>query len=270
MSSAGQMWLNGEGNWEYLTKDMPLASDLATILRKMPTDQASAMNDVLNLLVQSGVGVNPQSLTDIVVATMDYFGDDAQTSREFGLLMARILNCPQSQIDKLYFDELGASGDEVSRMTPSQIAERYARYKIRRGAPMTGWAYGSEEREKIMEKYRKRSNTLAKERLARDTDKAVTDSLSTWNDEYKATKDRISEINKVKERDEDRYYELLDEMEATPEFDRYQIIKDYKRDVDELTKEWLRATTPEQRDSCAKAIINLKRLMVTDLRNTQQ
>ncbi len=270
MSSAGQMWLNGEGNWEYLTKDMPLASDLASILRKMPTDQASAMNDVLNLLVQSGVGVNPQSLTDVVVATMDYFGDDAQTSREFGLLMARILNCPQSQIDKLYFDELGASGDDVSRRTPSQIAERYARYKIRRGAPMTGWAYGSEEREKIMEKYRKRSNTLAKERLARDTDKAVTDSLSTWNDEYKATKDRVSEINKVKERDEDRYYELLDEMEATPEFDRYQIIKDYKRDVDELTKEWLRATTPEQRDSCAKAIINLKRLMVTDLRNTQQ
>ena len=270
MSSAGQMWLNGEGNWEYLTKDMPLASDLATILRKMPTDQASAMNDALNLLVQSGVGVNPQSLTDIVVATMDYFGDDAQTSREFALLMARILNCPQSQIDKLYFDELGASGEDVSRMTPSQIAERYARYKIRRGAPLTGWAYGSEEREKIMEKYRKRSNTLAKERLVRDTDKAVNDSLSTWNDEYNATKERVSEIKKVKERDEDRYYELLDDMEATPEFERYQIINDYKRDVDELTKEWLRATTPEQRDSCTRAIINLKRLMVTDLRNTQQ
>lgn len=270
MSSAGQMWLNGEGNWEYLAKDMPLASDLATILRKMPNDQKAAVNDILNLLVQSGVGVNPQSLTDIVVATMDYFGDDAQTSREFGLLMARIINCPQSQIDKLYFDELGASAEEASKMTPSQIAERYARYKIRRGAPLTGWAYGSEEREQIMEKYRKRSNTLAKERLTRVTDKAVSDSLKTWDEEYKTTKDRVSAIRKVSERDEDRYYEMLDELEATPEFDRYQIITDYKRDVDELTKEWLRAKTPEQRDSCAKAIVNLKRLMITDLRNTQQ
>lgn len=270
MSSAGQMWLNGEGNWEYLAKDMPLASDLATILRKMPNDQKAAVNDILNLLVQSGVGVNPQSLTDIVVATMDYFGDDAQTSREFGLLMARIINCPQSQIDKLYFDELGASAEEASKMTPSQIAERYARYKIRRGAPLTGWAYGSEEREQIMEKYRKRSNALAKERLTRVTDKAVSDSLKTWDEEYKATKDRVSAIRKVRERDEDRYYEMLDELEATPEFDRYQIITDYKRDVDELTKEWLRAKTPEQRDSCAKAIVNLKKLMITDLRNTQQ
>lgn len=270
MSSAGQMWLNGEGNWEYLAKDMPLASDLATILRKMPNDQKAAVNDILNLLVQSGVGVNPQSLTDIVVATMDYFGDDAQTSREFGLLMARIINCPQSQIDKLYFDELGASAEEASKMTPSQIAERYARYKIRRGAPLTGWAYGSEEREQIMEKYRKRSNTLAKERLTRVTDKAVSDSLKTWDEEYKTTKDRVSAIRKVRERDEDRYYEMLDELEATPEFDRYQIITDYKRDVDELTKEWLRAKTPEQRDSCAKAIVNLKKLMITDLRNTQQ
>lgn len=216
MSSAGQMWLNGEGNWEYLAKDMPLASDLATILRKMPNDQKAAVNDILNLLVQSGVGVNPQSLTDIIVATMDYFGDDAQTSREFGLLMARIINCPQSQIDKLYFDELGASAEEASKMTPSQIAERYARYKIRRGAPLTGWAYGSEEREQIMEKYRKRSNTLAKERLTRDTDKAVSDSLKTWDEEYKATKDRVSAIRKVRERDEDRYYEMLDELEATP------------------------------------------------------
>ena len=270
MSSAGQMWLNGEGNWEYLAKDMPLASDLATILRKMPNDQKAAVNDILNLLVQSGVGVNPQSLTDIVVATMDYFGDDAQTSREFGLLMTRIINCPQSQLDKIYFDELGATGEEASQMTPYEIAERYARYKVRRGAPLTGWAYGNEQREKIMDKYRKRSNTLAKERLVRETDKAVTDSLATWNEEYNATKERVSAVKKVKERDEDRYYDLLDELEATPEFERYQIISDYKRDVDALTKEWLRATTPEQRDSCTQAIINLKRMMVTDLRNTAQ
>ncbi len=270
MSAAGNMWVSGEGNPQYLTKDMPLASDVLSILKKMDKDQVSAMNDVVNLLVQSTVGVNPQSLTDAVVAVMDYCGDDAETSRECALLMARVLNCPQSQLDKIYFDELDASGEEASQMTPSEIAERYARYKVRRGAPLTGWAYGNEQREKLMDKYRDRSNTLAKERLTRETDKQTSQNMAQWLEEFEATKDRVKEIRKVKSRDEDRYDELLNELEITPEYDRYEIIKGYKRDVDALTKEWLNATTPAQRDSCAQAIIRLKSDMVRELINTQQ
>lgn len=270
MSAAGNMWVSGEGNPQYLTKDMPLASDVLSILKKMDKDQVSAMNDVINLLVQSTVGVNPQSLTDAVVAVIDYCGDDAETSRECALLIARVLSCPQSQLDKIYFDELDASGEEASQMTPSEIAERYARYKVRRGAPLTGWAYGNEQREKLMDKYRDRSNTLAKERLTRETDKQASHNMAQWLEEFEATKDRVSEIKKVKSRDKDRYYELLDELEITPEYDRYEIIKDYKRDVDALTKEWLKATTPAQRDSCVQAIIGLKSDMVRELMNTRQ
>ena len=270
ISAAGNMWVSGEGNPQYLTKDMPLASDVLSILKKMDKDQVSAMNDVVNLLVQSTVGVNPQSLTDAVVAVMDYCGDDAETSRECALLMARVLNCPQSQLDKIYFDELDASGEEASQMTPSEIAERYARYKVRRGAPLTGWAYGNEQREKLMDKYRDRSNTLAKERLTRETDKQASQNMAQWLEEFEATKDRVKEIRKVKSRDEDRYDELLNELEITPEYDRYEIIKGYKRDVDALTKEWLNATTPAQRDSCVQAIIGLKSDMVRELMNTQQ
>ena len=270
ISAAGNMWVSGEGNPQYLTKDMPLASDVLSILKKMDKDQVSAMNDIVNLLVQSTVGVNPQSLTDAVVAVMDYCGDDAETSRECALLMARVLNCPQSQLDKIYFDELDASGEEASQMTPSEIAERYARYKVRRGAPLTGWAYGNEQREKLMDKYRDRSNTLAKERLTRETDKQASQNMAQWLEEFEATKDRVKEIRKVKSRDEDRYDELLNELEITPEYDRYEIIKGYKRDVDALTKEWLNATTPAQRDSCAQAIIRLKSDMVRELINTQQ
>lgn len=252
------------------SKDMPLASDLENIWTKWNTDEVSAMNDVINLLVQSGVGVNPQSLTDAVVAVMDVCGDDAQTSRECALLMARVINCPQSQLDKIYFDELGATGEEASQMTPYEIAERYARYKVRRGAPLTGWAYGNEQREKIMDKYRKKSNTLAKERLTRETDTQASPSMTQWLEEFEATKDRVSDIKKVKSRDEDRYYELLDELEATPEFSRYEIIRAYKHDVDELTKEWLNARTAAQRDSCSQAILTLKREMVRELSDTQQ
>lgn len=264
-------WAKGEKITPWVaSKDMPLASDLENIWTKWNTDEVSAMNDVINLLVQSAVGVNPQSLTDAVVAIMDVCGDDAQTSRECALLMTRIVNCPQSQLDKIYFDELGATGEEASQMTPYEIAERYARYKVRRGAPLTGWAYGNEQREKIMDKYRKKSNTLAKERLTRETDTQASPGMAQWLEEFEATKDRVSDIKKVKSRDEDRYYELLDQLEATPEFSRYEIIRAYKHDVDELTNEWLNARTAAQRDSCAQAILTLKREMVRELSDTQQ
>ena len=264
-------WAKGEQITPWVaSKDMPLSSDLENIWSKWNTDEVSAMNDVINLLVQSAVGVNPQSLTDAVVAIMDVCGDDAQTSRECALLMTRIINCPQSQLDKIYFDELGATGEEASQMTPSEIAERYARYKVRRGAPLTGWAYGNEQREKVMDKYREKSNTLAKERLTRETDTQASPNMAQWLEEFKATEDRVSDIKKVKSRDEDRYYELLDELEATPEFSRYEIIRAYKHDVDELTKEWLNARTAAQRDSCSQAILTLKREMVRELSDTQQ
>ena len=264
-------WAKGEKiTPRVASKDMPLASDLENIWTKWNTDKVAAMNDVINLLVQSAVGVNPQSLTDAVVAIMDVCGDDAQTSRECALLMTRIINCPQSQLDKIYFDELGATGEEASQMVPYEIAERYARYKVRRGAPLTGWAYGNEQREKIMDKYRKKSNTLAKERLTRETDTQASPNMTQWLEEFKATEDRVSDIKKVKSRDEDRYYELLDELEATPEFSRYEIIRAYKHDVDELTKEWLNARTAAQRDSCSQAILTLKREMVRELSDTQQ
>ena len=264
-------WAKGEKITPWVaSKDMPLASDLENIWTKWNTDEVSAMNDVINLLVQSAVGVNPQSLTDAVVAIMDVCGDDAQTSHECALLITRIINCPQSQLDKIYFDELGATGEEASQMTPYEIAERYARYKIRRGAPLTGWAYGNEQREKIMDKYRKKSNTLARERLTRETDTQASPNMTQWLEEFEATKDRVSDIKKVKSRDEDRYYELLDQLETTPEFSRYEIIRAYKHDVDELTNEWLNARTAAQRDSCAQAILTLKREMVRELSDTQQ
>lgn len=264
-------WAKGEKITPWVaSKDMPLSSDLENIWSKWNTDEVSAMNDVINLLVQSAVGVNPQSLTDAVVAIMDVCGDDAQTSRECALLMTRIINCPQSQLDKIYFDELGATGEEASQMTPYEIAERYARYKVRRGAPLTGWAYSNEQRKKIMNKYRKKSNTLAKERLTRETDTQASPNMTQWLEEFEATKDRVSDIKKVKSRDEDRYYEQLDELEATPEFSRYEIIRAYKHDVDELTKEWLNARTAAQRDSCSQAILTLKREMVRELSDTQQ
>lgn len=64
----------------------------------------------------------------------------------------RIINAPQSQIDKLYWDEIDLSGEQASKLTPQQLAQRYAEYKVKRGTPLAPWLWDDEER---LDKYHK-------------------------------------------------------------------------------------------------------------------
>ncbi|WP_280120839.1 helicase-related protein [Sangeribacter muris] len=133
MSSFGNMWASGEWSRNQLSKDMPLASDINTIANKfIGGKNAEAVNDILNLLVQSGIGMNPQSLTDAAIAITDACGDDPALSHEAAIFVMRVLQVPQSQLDKLYFDEIGLNGEEASKLTPEQLAQRYAEYKVKR------------------------------------------------------------------------------------------------------------------------------------------
>ena len=267
MSSAGQMALNGEANWSYLVKDMPLASDLSTILQKMPKDKVSAMNDVVNLLVQSGVGVNPQSLTDAVVAIMDYCGDDAQTSRECALLIARILNCPQSQTDKIYFDELGATAAEASKMTPAEIAERYAEYKIHRNAPLTGWAYSEEARDSVKTAQQNRVLTQAKEKLnSRVQTEETKQLLSTYDEVAK----QQTELSKLKKTDRAAYREGMKQLRQNNNMRQHMRMKRYKHDMKQLTEKYLCSQSAEERDSLVRVMFTTRDKMLDDIGRMKQ
>lgn len=267
MSSAGQMALNGEANWSYLVKDMPLASDLAAILQKMPKDKVAAMNDVVNLLVQSGVGVNPQSLTDAVVAIMDYCGDDAETSRECALLIARILNCPQSQTDKIYFDELGATAAEASKMTPAEIAERYAEYKIHRGAPLTGWTYSEEARDSVKTAQQNRVLTKAKEKMSNRMETETTKQLlSTYDDVSK----QQTELAKLKKTDRAAYREGMKQLRQKYNMREHGRMKRYKHDMKQLTEKYLRSKNAEERDSIVRVMTTTRDKLLDDIGRMNQ
>lgn len=269
LSQAGNMALQGEGNWATVTKDMPLVSDLSDILKTFPKDNVEALNDCINLLTQSAVGVNPQSITDAMVAIMDYCGDDAQTSRECALLMARVLNCPQSQLDKIYFDELSASGVEASKMTPSQIAERFARYKRHRSAPLTGWMYSDAA---IADKDGKRKETVykkARENFKAAASKSNKEELEQWKAEYKETAAKLSAIKKLREQDEDEADEQMNALENTPEYDRYLIMKDYNSDMNDITKAWLNSKSPTEREQLTKAMFKVQQEMVNELKTSK-
>lgn len=267
MSSAGQMALNGDANWSYLVKDMPLASDLATILQKMPKDKVAAMNDVVNLLVQSGVGVNPQSLTDAVVAIMDYCGDDAETSRECALLIARILNCPQSQTDKIYFDELGATAAEASKMTPTEIAERYAEYKIHRGAPLTGWAYSEEARDSVKTAQQNRVLTKAKEKMSNRMETEATKQLLSTYDEVNKLQ---TELSKLKQTDRAAYREGMKQLRQKYNMREHGRMKRYKHDMKLLTEKYLRSKSAEERDSLVRVMTTTRDKLLDDIGRMNQ
>lgn len=269
LSQAGNMALQGEWNWAQVVKDMPAASDFIHILKTYSKDNVEALNDCVNLLTQSAVGVNPQSITDAMVAIIDYCGDDAQTSRECALLMARILNCPQSQLDKIYFDELSASGVEASKMTPSQIAERFARYKRHRSAPLTGWMYSDAA---IADKDGKRKETVykkARENFKAAASKSNKEELEQWKAEYKETAAKLSAIKKLREQDEDEADEQMDALENTPEYDRYLIMKDYNSDMNDITKAWLNSKSPTEREQLTKAMFKVQQEMVNELKTSK-
>ena len=268
MSSAGQMALNGEAaNWSYLVKDMPLASDLAAILQKMPKDKVAAMNDVVNLLVQSGVGVNPQSLTDAVVAIMDYCGDDAETSRECALLIARIINCPQSQTDKIYFDELAATAAEASKMTPAEIAERYVEYKIHRGAPLTGWAYSEEARDSVKTAQQNRVLTKAKEKMSNRMETEATKQLLSTYDEVSKQQ---TELSKLKKTDRAAYREGMKQLRQKYNMREHGRMKRYKHDMKQLTEKYLRSKNAEERNSLVRVMTTTRDKLLDDIGRMNQ
>lgn len=164
MSEALNMVAKGESLNNYDPSLLPIISDMKSAYKKMSYDPVAGANDLFNLAVQAGLGVNPQTLTDAVVAVVDACGGDLETSTEAMLLIMRVLQVPQSQVDQIYIDELGVNADKARTMSAGEMAERYAKYKVAKGAPLTGWAYSDEAEEKREKAYLKRFKKLVKER----------------------------------------------------------------------------------------------------------
>ena len=268
MSAVGNGFAKGEGlNLFSASKDMPLSSDLQNIVNKWNKDKVAAMNDVTNLMVQSGIGVNPQSLTDAVVAIMDYCGDDANTSRECALLITRIINCPQSQIDKIYFDELNATAAEAQGMTPAEIAERYARYKMHRGAPLTGWAYTDEARDSVMTAQQNRVLTKAKEKL---NSRMETEETKQLLSDYDAVAKQETALSKIKKTDRAAYREGMKQLRQSNDMRQHMRLKRYKHDINELTSKYLRCKSAEERDSIVSTMFSTRAKMLEDIDRLKQ
>ena len=266
LSQVVGMLLSGEGNPSYASKDMPLTSDLMNLLQKLGNGKkAEALTDIVNLVVQSGIGVNPQSITDAVLALVDACGDDPELAHEAMICIARILQTPQSQLDKSYFDEVGLSGKDVSKYTPAQLAERYARYKVKRGRLYAPWTWDDkEQKQKNIDK----ANSLIKERTEKLGDEKVNEAYLRYEEVYKDVAKQVSAADKAAETDYVKSAEMWSAIEKDAKtYDTYEVFRDADSELDDIVKCYMSAKTPQEANLCQEAIIAYKAKMVAALNN---
>lgn len=246
MSEFGRQIVRGDYNPRSLDKDMPLSSDLASMMQKFGQGKAGeALNDMLNLIVQAGIGVNPQSLTDIVLATMDMCGNDVELSREALIFATRVLQVPQSQIKKMYFDEIGMNGEDAQKMSVEELVERYARYQVKRGRMITPWQWDDEE---LLKKEEEKGMNAVRERMKNmDTEELI-------NMRYTGDKMKSEVQKEIKRRMDENPLGSDEVNEAYQRYeDKYKELAEYNKKANELRK-----TDPQAARAMKEDILNNK------------
>lgn len=254
-------------SWSQQGRENPMISDIKQTLEKLDRDWVQSANDVLNILGGMTTGVNPQTFTDWVVAIMDYCGDDAKSSHECALLAARLLNCPQSQLDKVYLEELDMTAKEASKMTPAEVAERYARYKMMREAPLTGWMRSSEQRDSISAKKQQKVFTITKEKMSNRMETEATKQLLSTYDEVSKQQ---TELSKLKQTDRAAYREGMKQLRQKYNMREHGRMKRYKHDMRLLTEKYLRSKSAEERDSLVRVMTTTRDKLLDDIGRMNQ
>ena len=272
ISEVGNMIAQGGDFKNYNPTLLPIVSDAKKVIQMFNYDEVAAVNEVFNLLIQAGLGVNPQTLTDAGVAIYDACNGDLELSKEVTLALMRILQAPQSQVDKMLADEINFKEDRGLDMTISEFAERYAKYKVLRGAPATGWMYGDEKEKEREDKYiarflkdaeeykRTRGNEEAKKYYEYlDTEyKEVTETLNELKSNIKKEAMQGNEVNSLE------YAKLLTEFTESDIFKRYTQFGSKAKAIEKM-RDKMKKVDSYTRTSIEDAMLDLRRQMVEEM-----
>ena len=263
--SGNKLFGDGSEKFSDLGRTNPFYSDLSTVLRKLDGDKMSAINDVLNMLVGINTGVNLQTVSDWATAILDY-SPDGDTAREVSLLVARLLNAPQSQIEMIYFDEIGMSGEEASKLSPKELVERYAAYKVKRDHFVTPWVWGDEA---LLDKKRNNANKTIKERTEQMGDKKVNEAYLRYEEVYNRVDAEVrSAKNALKEKRID-YLEYAERMRSiqsdTKSWRVYSRFGPMDKRLDDLSERYLHAKSADEAAMCSRKMVEYKSGMVERL-----
>ena len=170
---------------DYEINPLPLMADIQSMIGKLGYDKYAAAQDIINIAMQSAVGVNPQTFTDMWNAAMDYgapgwdgtnYSADPENmgrAKEIALFMMRLMNAPTSSWRNKYIDELGMNAEDAKKLPYEEMAKRYAHYKHWKDAPVMGWLRGDEARAEKIAKIQGRFDKAVEERMQRLTSKEL-------------------------------------------------------------------------------------------------
>ena len=208
------------------TLELPATSDLENAFNQLKSDPVRAVNDMFNLLVQSGIGVNPQTITDAIVAIVDACNGDMETSKEVAFALMRILQTPQSQIDKLYKEEIGFAEDEGLDLRIHEFAERYAKYKVTRNAPLAKWLYSDEREKELEDRFIKRFLNDAEDLKRSQGSEEAKTFYEYYDVEYKKIPQTLRDLRKQAKENPYRSESLSKEANRILETDEFKLYEE--------------------------------------------
>lgn len=145
---------------------MPMLSDFNSMVEKFGYDKVAGVQDLMFMVMQSGTGFNPKTLTDAINACIDYGNGDMTNAKEIALFVFRLMNGPAATVDNLYIDELGMKGKDAKKLSYEELAKRYAEYKFGKNTFGLGKLYSDEEKQKKLKAIEKSFDKKVSERLA--------------------------------------------------------------------------------------------------------
>lgn len=145
---------------------MPMLSDFNSMIEKFGYDKVAGAQDLMFMVMQSGTGFNPKTLTDAINACIDYGNGDMTNAKEIALFVFRLMNGPAATVDNLYIDELGMKGKDAKKLSYEELAKRYAEYKFGKNTFGLGELYSDEEKQKKLKAIEKSFDKKVSERLA--------------------------------------------------------------------------------------------------------
>lgn len=256
----------GEG-LNFNEETSPAMGQLTDILNAFGRgDNIGATNHFVNFAMSAGVGINPQTLEDVVAAGMDYFGNDKKTLRDFETFAMRVISVPQSQVDMIFFDEVALTARQAGNLTADELAERYASYKLLHNEFATVWFYNDEQRKEREARHRKKAEKIMKGELDDYVSTDSVRSLIAESDEITKTEGELAKLKKARKFEE--YRDGMSRLRQEHDMRRHARVKRYKHDIDLLTKQFLSpGISREESDSIVGKMIQKREALINDINN---
>ena len=261
MSELGNMVAMGESLNNYDPTLMPLMSDVKNVISEFSRDNVAAINSIVNLVVQMGLGVNPQTIEDMVLAIIDAAKGDPVVAQEALILGMRLIEAPQSQIDQIYLDEIQLSAVDAQKMTIPELAERYARYKTGRGATLTGWLYTDAEKDEVMNKHIQRFEDKAKERLTADM---ANQRYVQLEEDAKALENRVTLLRQKAIQGDEQASAELNDIFLSEDYGRALRFQEQQKLINAKAKEAVEAPTVDEMLTALADIDRMKKQLYDD------